>query len=146
MSTVPIENTAASPACHLKSGRNFIVVLLLSIITFGIYGIVFFSVISSDINQIASRYDGKKTMHYCLLLFIVAPITLGIGAIVWMHRLCGRMGDELVRRNLPVTFNSSTFWLWNVLGALIIVGPFVFLHKLCKAADALADDYNEKGA
>ncbi len=39
-------------------------------ITFGNYGIVFYSNISTDINIIATRYDGKKTMHYCLLLFV----------------------------------------------------------------------------
>lgn len=34
--------------------------------------------ISTDINTIASRYDGKKTMHYCLVLFIFSWLTLGI--------------------------------------------------------------------
>ena len=37
-------------------------------ITFGIYGIVVMSGVSTDINTIASRYDGKKTMHYCLVV------------------------------------------------------------------------------
>ena len=78
----------AQPLTQLKTDRNMIKVILLSLITFGIYAIVWYSSVSKDINLIASRYDGKKTMHFCLLAFLVAPFTLGIGAIVWNHKLC----------------------------------------------------------
>ena len=40
------------------------------------------SSVSTDINTIASRYDGKKTMHFCLLVFLVSWLTLGIGVLV----------------------------------------------------------------
>ena len=129
----------------LKTNRGMIKTILLSIITLGIYSIVFYSNISSDINIIASRYDGKKTMHYCLLIFLVAPITLGIGAIVWSHRICARMGNELRRRGIAYSFGAGSFWGWNVLGSLIGIGPFVFLHKLCKAINLLCADYNARG-
>ena len=129
----------------LKTNRGMIKLILLGIITFGIYPIVFYSNLSTDINLIASRYDGKKTMHYCLLLFIVAPITLGIAAIVWSHRICNRMGNELSRRGIAYKFGAGTFWGWNVLGSLIGVGPFIFLHKMCKAMNLLCEDYNARG-
>ena len=129
----------------LKTNRGMIKTILLSIITLGIYSIVFYSNISSDINIIASRYDGKKTMHYCLLIFLVAPITLGIGAIVWSHRICARIGNELRRRGVAYSFGAGTLWGWCVLGSLIGIGPFVFLHKLCKAMNLLCADYNARG-
>ena len=84
-------------------------------------------------------------MHYCLLLFLVAPFTLGIGAIVWMHRISARIGNELSRRGIAYSFDASTFWLWNVLGALILVGPFVYLHKLSCAMNKLCESYNTIG-
>lgn len=67
-----IDDTQNSPgpARQLKTNRSLLKYILLSIITLGIYGIVVMSNISSDINTIASRYDGKKTMHYCLVFFI----------------------------------------------------------------------------
>ena len=133
------------PAAQLKTNRGMIKTILLSIITFGIYSIVFYSNISTDINLIASRYDGRKTMHYCLLLFIVAPLTLGIGAVVWSHRLCTRIGYELYRRGIAYRFSAGAFWGWCVLGSLIGIGPFVFLHKLCKAMNLLSADYNARG-
>jgi|GEM_PF-6546267 len=58
-----------SPVGQLKTDRGFWKLFFLSLITLGIYPIVFWSGISNDINVIASRYDGKKTMHYCLLFF-----------------------------------------------------------------------------
>ena len=72
-----------SPVGQLKTDRGFWKLFFLSLITLGIYPIVFWSGISNDINVIASRYDGKKTMHYCLLFFVVNPLTLGIGYFVW---------------------------------------------------------------
>ena len=80
-----MENTANSvstaPVGQLKTNKGLLKTILLSIITFGIYGIVVMSSVSNDINVVASRYDGKKTMHYCLLVFLVGPLTLGIGYI-----------------------------------------------------------------
>ena len=134
-----------APAAQLKTNRGMIKVILLSLITFGIYGLVFFSKVSTDINLIASRYDGKKTMHFCLLTFIVAPITLGIAAIVWSHRISARIGKELSRRGISYSFGAGSFWGWNVLGSLIVVGPLVYLHKLCKAMNLLSANYNING-
>lgn len=140
------EFTNTTPVLQLKTNRGLLKFILLSLVTFGIYALVFYSKVSTDINLIASRYDGKKTMHYCLLTFIVAPITFGIGAIVWCHRISERIGSELTRRGIAYSFDASTFWLWNVLGSLLFgVGPFVYLHKLCKAMNLLSADYNTKG-
>lgn len=138
-----VVNTA--PAAQLKTNRGLLKTILLSLITFGIYGLVFYSKLSTDINLIASRYDGKKTMHYCLLAFIVGPITLGIGYIVWAHRISARIGNELSRRGISYSFGAGSYWGWNVLGSLIGVGPFVYLYKLCKAMNQLCADYNVKG-
>lgn len=136
----------AVPAAQLKTNRGWLKTILLGIITLGIYPIVMYSGISSDINLIASRYDGRKTMHYCLLFFIFIPLTAGIAGIVWSHRICARIGNELARRGIAYSFGAGTFWGWNVLGALLFgVGPFIFLHKLCKAMNLLCADYNARG-
>lgn len=134
-----------APVGQLKTNRGLVKFILLSIITFGIYSIVFMSSISSDVNIICSRYDGKKTMHYCLLFFIVAPITFGIGSLVWSHKICNRIGAELKRRGVAYGFGSADFWLWGILGSIIIVGPFIYLHKLSKAMNLLAGNYNING-
>ena len=95
-----MENYTAStaPVGQLKTNRGMLKFILLSIITLGIYGIVVMSSISSDINTIASRYDGKKTTHHCLMLFVFSWLTLGIAPLVWYHKISARIGGELKRR------------------------------------------------
>lgn len=139
------QNTNARPVGQLKTTRGLLKFILLSIVTLGIYALVYFSSISSDINVIASRYDGKKTMHFCLLAFILTPLTCGIAAIVWFHKISSRIGAELSRRGIHYSFSAADFWLWDVLGALITVGPFVYIHKLSTAMNLLAEDYNING-
>lgn len=129
---------------NLKTDRNYITFLLLNIITCGIYAIFLNSAIGEDLNTIAAR-DGKKTMHYCLVYFVLAPLTLGIWGLVWFHQISERMGDELRRRGIDYDFNASTFWLWNVLGSFIFVGPIVYTVKYIKAINLLAEDYNLNG-
>ena len=140
-----METTNFVPARKLKTNRGLIKLILLSIITFGIYPLVIMSSISSDINVIASRYDGKKTMHFCLLAFIFTGLTLGIAPIVWYHRISKRIGNELKRRGIAYSFGAGSFWGWSVLGSLIAIGPLVYTHKLFKAMNKLSADYNVNG-
>lgn len=133
------------PVSQIHTTRSLVKFILLSIVTLGIYSIVYHSSISNDINVIASRYDGKKTMHYCLLVFIITPITLGIGSIVWMCKISKRIGNELRRRGIAYDFGVADFWLWNVLGSFIIVGPFIYIHKLSTAMNKLTENYNING-
>ena len=135
----------SAPVGQLKTNRGMVKLLLLSLVTFGIYPLFFYASLAEDVNAICGRYDGKKSMNYWLLAFIVGPLTLGIGYIVWMHRLCNRIGGEMRRRNLHHAISAGPYWGWTTLGALIVVGPFVFLAKLCKAMNTLAADYNVNG-
>ena len=84
-------------------------------------------------------------MHYCLLFFLVGPITAGIADLVWYHRISNRIGGELQRRGLGYDFGAKDFWLWGILGSLIVVGPFIYTHKLFKAMNTLAENYNLNG-
>ncbi len=134
-----------APVGQLKTNRGLLKYILLSLITFGIYGLVVMSAVSTDINTIASRYDGKRTMHYCLVAFIFSWLTCGIVPLVWFHKISARIGNELERRGLGYSFGAGSFWGWYILGSMIGVGPLVYCHKLFKAMNILAADYNEKG-
>ena len=130
---------------QLRTNREMIKTILLSLVTCGIYGIWFYSTVGEDINMVASRRDGKKTMHYCLLLFIISPITCGIGALVWFNNISERIGNEARARGIATNFGASTYLLWAILGSLIVVGPFVYLYKLCQTMNAINADFNVKG-
>ena len=135
----------SAPVGQLKTNRGLAKYILLGIITLGIYPIVVMSSISSDINIIAGRYDGKRTMHYCLLIFLVSCLTLGIGVLVWYDNLSSRIGNELRRRNISYQFGAGSYWGWSILGSLIVVGPFIYIYKLLKAMNLLSSHYNVNG-
>lgn len=138
-------NVNQAPVGQLKTNKGLLKTILLSAITCGIYPFVVMSSVSNDINVVASRYDGKRTMHFCLLAFVIAPITCGIAGIVWYHNISNRIGNELKRRGINYSFGAGTYWGWAVLGSLIGIGPLVYMHKLFKAVNKMNADYNQKG-
>lgn len=71
-----------SSAVQLPCNYSMLKLILLSPFTLGIYPLVKLSRISTDINTIASSHDGRRTMHFCLLFFLVSPITAGIANLV----------------------------------------------------------------
>ena len=133
------------PVMQLRTERGLLKMIFLGIITFGIYPLVVESHISEELNLVIAGRDGRHTMHYCLIYFIFSWLTLGIAPIVWYHRTSDRMNGELHRRQVDYDFGASDFWLWCVLGSLIIVGPYVYIHKRMKAMNLINADYNEKG-
>ena len=128
----------------MRTNRGWLKTLLLSLITGGIYGIWFYSTIGEDLNILAPH--AKKTMHYCLVFFIFSWLTAGIVPLVWMHRISEKAGQNLRERGINYSFGATDFWLWNVLGTLIIVGPFIYLSKLCKAMNLLSADFNGRNS
>jgi len=136
---------AQPPVGKLKTDRSLLLLILLSIVTLGIYGLIFWYKVSKDINLIASRYDGKTTMNYALLVFLIAPITLGIGALVWEHKFCNRVGEELARRNIDFKISASDFWIWGVLLGFTIVCPIILVNKQINAMNKLTENYNTYG-
>lgn len=125
----------------LKTNRSLGAFIVFSFLTFGIYPIAFWVSVGRSLNRIASVYDGKHTMNY-FWMQVLSPFTLGIATLVWFHRISNRIGGEMMRRGYPETVNSNTYWLWDVLGSLIIVGPFIYLKRIIKAMNTLSKDFN----
>ena len=67
---------------NLRTKRSLLKYVLLGLITLGIYDIWQMSEVGETLNLIATRRDGKRTMHYCLMFFLVGWLTLGIGWLV----------------------------------------------------------------
>ncbi|MBO5291790.1 MAG: DUF4234 domain-containing protein [Lachnospiraceae bacterium] len=129
----------------LEADRNWALTALLGIATCGIYYIVVFTMMGCEINQTASPRDGKKTMNYCLATLLLGPLTCGIFPLIWFHNFSDRVGREARLRGVDTNFGAASFWLWYVLGSFIIVGPFVYLYKLCVAMNGINESYNRCG-
>ncbi|WP_336652478.1 MULTISPECIES: DUF4234 domain-containing protein [unclassified Leucobacter] len=141
----PQQAQAARPYANLSTNRSLVKMILLSIITLGIYGVYLTARTGEDLNTIAGRYDGRRSMNFWLVALLLGPITLGIVTLVWWYKTSDRMAREQQRRGQSASVGGSDFWLWNILGSLIIVGPFIFTYKWLNAANQLSRDFNERG-
>lgn len=128
------------PAYQLPTGRGFWKMLLLGILTALVYPLVIMSRISVEVNMVASRHDGKRTMHF-LWMPVVGVLTCGVYFFVWIHKLCGRIGAELRRRQVGYKFGAASFWLWNylygVVGAVITAVAVLILGQSIGMDEAL---------
>ena len=123
---------------NVTANRGLLKLILFSMFTLGIYGLVFWYGMGRDINTIAGKHDGKKSMNFIVVL-LLNPFTLGIALIVWVYNLCKRAAGELDRRNINGDNFRASAMLWILLP---FIGGFVFCYKLIKAMNRLADNYN----
>lgn len=130
---------------RLPEDRDWPIFVLLGIVTCGIYWIVEFTLMGGEINKTASARDGKHTMNYCLACLLLGLLTCGIFTYIWFHMFSERVGEEARMRGVDTDFGAATFWLWYVLGSLIVVGPFVYVYKLCQAMNGINASYNRFG-
>ena len=136
------EETKEVKISKLPTNRNFWKFLILNILTLGIYSIWFLSPIPAELDKIDPKHDGSKTMSF-LAAYIIAYFTFGIVIDCWYYGITKRIEEAMIRRNIPSDFGTGPFWGWGILGSLIIIGPYVYLYKLCKAMNQLCESYNE---
>ena len=125
----------------LKTDRQMWKLMLFNVLTLGLYSIFFFIPFSFDVDKV-SKNEGEKTMNY-LLAHILASFTFSIVVDIWHFHIAERVENALSDREINYDFGTNDFWLWFILGSLILVGPFVYFHKLCTAMNLLCKDYNE---
>lgn len=135
----------AARYANLDTNRSLTKYILIGIVTFGLYSIWVTARAGEDLNLIAGRWDNKRSMNYWLVALLIGPLTLGIAYLVWWHKTSNRIGNELARRGMARDVTASDFWLWDVLGAFIIVGPFIFMFRWLRAMNHLCADYNVRG-
>ena len=134
----PVEEPAApkpmgykAPAIQLPTGRGLAAMIFLSFLTLGIYPLVVWSKISGEINIVASRHDGKRSAHYLTVLLLSLP-TCFLLPLIWSHKICRRIHDELKRRRIVYAFGARTLWLWEILycSCTLAVAAVVFIVLL----------------
>lgn len=112
-----------TPKLRLPVKRSLVKMIFLGIITLGIYPLVIWSRVVTEVDLVAGRYDGERSMPFFGMLML-SPLTLGIHSLVWMNKLCRRIGCELQRRSISYSFGIKDFWLWafllSVLGGICI--------------------------
>lgn len=127
----------------LTTNRGFWLAWLLSIVTFGIYGMYLIYAFAKETN-IACKSDGKNTTG--LFLYIVFSIlTLGIYSIVWDCMWINRCNAFLARNGKPEGLQMSTYLLTMFLLGPLTLG-IMYIVVYCKKLylqNAVNATYNE---
>lgn len=127
----------------LKTDRKMWKLMLFNILTCSIYTIMFFIPFSYDIDKVAPRRDGSKTFNF-LFAYVLSLFLGGIPLAVWFYLMTDRIEQALSERGIDYDFGTGHWWGWYFFGSWIIVGPFIYFHKLCTAMNLLCEDYNKK--
>lgn len=124
----------------IKNDRNFWMYLLLTIITCGIYGIVFFWYVCQDLNTLGNG-DGQESPNY-IVVMLLGIITCGIYTFYWYYKQGNRLQTIIQRYGANTNENGTTYLLWILLGSFIGIGPFVAQYLFIKNLNTAANLYN----
>lgn len=126
---------------RLKTDRNLLMYILLSIVTCGIYGYIFIYQWAKDVNA-ACAGDGQETAGL-LKLILLSVVTCGIYSWIWLYQLGNRLATNAPRYGYSFTENGTTVLMWSLFGAMLCgIGPFIGLHILFKNTNTLCTAYN----
>ncbi len=144
--TPPVNNMnmGSCSAILLTTNCAWWKMLLLGIVTLGIYPMIANELMVHDLNLAASRSDGKRTFSPMLASFLGA-ITLFVFYFVWNHQYANRLGNELCRRGTNYKISAFHFWIFGILLSFTIVCPIIYLHKVIKATNLINEDFNRRG-
>lgn len=123
--------------------RSLLTFILLSIITCGIYSIIFWYNYADDMNTVCNG-DGKETKNY-ILVILLSIITCGIYYYIWLYGVGNRMQENAPRYGLNFQENGTTILLWFLIGSLLCgIGAFYAIYILIKNMNDIADRYNQQ--
>ena len=91
--------------------------------------------------NIVCHGDGQHTRGI-LARIIFSMLTFGIYDLVWMYKAGERISLNAHHKGVHTNTTGGSVLLWFVLGAFIIIGPFVALAKLINGLNALCAAYN----
>ena len=121
--------------------RNYVTYVLLSIITFGIYHIIFWNKISKEVGVLCEG-DGQKTMKYIFAWLLSIP-TLGIFGIIWKCKLIDRLKTNAARYNLKFSEGKGIIAVLSTAGLLFLAGPAIGHYVIIKNYNAIGEAFNE---
>ncbi len=121
--------------------RSFIAMILLTIITCGIYGIVFWYNYTDDLNTVCNG-DGKQTRNF-LITILLSIITCGIYYWIWVYGVGNRLSANAPRYGSRFSEDGTTVLLWLIIGSLLCgFGTLYAEYILVKNMNILAEQYN----
>ena len=125
----------------MNDKRTFWRTVFLSIITLGIYNIYLIELMAETANLSCAR-DGRRTWGAFPYIFF-SLLTLGIFPLIWHCTLICRFSALAERNNEKPITSIRHYLLWTLLGAPILVGPFIAWARFFRAYNQSCRIFNE---
>lgn len=125
----------------LRTDRDLVTYILLTLVTCGIYGYWYVYQMAQDANTICYE-DGEETPGL-LVYILLSIVTCGIYSYYWMYKLANRLQNNGPRYGVPIQEGGSDVLLWLVLGTITCgICAFIGVNIIIKNLNALSDAYN----
>lgn len=95
--------------------RNIATCLILTILTCGIYGIVWFITITDDVGYVSDDQSVSGGMAFLLTL-----ITCGIYGIYWSYKMGKLLYEAKLSRDMRASDNSVLYLILEIIGLGIV--------------------------
>lgn len=134
---------------RVKEDRSFLVAIGLSIITCGIYGIIFYWQMFNDLNtvcRVKENDDSQNTPNY-IVYALLTLVTCGIYAWYWMYKQGNRIQRTGEKYGERIDENGTSMIMWCLLGGLVCgLGIIMAHYLLIKNINTLSKCYNREYA
>lgn len=108
---------------HNQSGHPFVenknigVAILLSIVTCGIYGIIWFIKMVDDVNKVCNDENSNQSGG---TVFLLTLVTCGIYGIIWFYQAGKRMFTAGQKYSIQISDNSTIYLVLMIFGLGIV--------------------------
>ena len=115
---------------HIEK-RDIVTCIILSIVTCGIYGIIWLVNLVNDINTVCQDDKSNQSAGTIILLII---ITCGIYGIIYFYQAGSRMAEAGKKYGINIADNSTVYLLLSIFGLQIVTYCLIQsdLHKLAE--------------
>lgn len=107
-------NSAARPVVQ---NRNIATAIILSIVTCGIYGIIWFINMVDDVNRVC---NDEKSNQSGGTVFLLSLVTCGIYSIIWLYQAGQRLFKAGQKYNIQISDNSTMYLILSIFGFSIV--------------------------
>lgn len=100
----------------MKEEKNIVLNIILSIITCGIYGLIWLVQLTDD----ARDYSGDTEMQSGVLALVLTIVTCGLYGFYWDYKMGKMIHDAQAKNNLPANDNSIMYIILQLVGLSIV--------------------------
>ena len=134
----PAYNPNPSEIRHMETDRSIVTVVLLSMITCGIYGFYFVYKCAQDMNTMCD--DDEETGGLAVYI-LLSMVTCGLYGIYWEYKLANRLQKNAPAYGMQFEENGTTVIMWRVIGMLLCViasyyGMYIWINNLNRLSAA----------